>query len=73
MRTNIDIDDKNIASLMAFGKFKTKKEAINAAIETQINILNRKKMVEMFGKFEWEGDLEEWRKSRFPEWDGSTL
>ncbi len=35
--------------------------------------MNRKKMVEMFGKFEWEGDLEEWRKSRFPEWDGSGI
>ena len=73
MRTNIDININKMATLMAMGNFKTKKGAINDAIETKINILNRKKMVEMFGKLEWEGDLAGWRKSRFPDWDGSEL
>ena len=64
MRTNIDLDDKKIAHLMKMGNYKTKKEAVNDAIESQLRLLNNNRfleMVESSKKPVWMGNLEEMR------------
>jgi antitoxin ParD1/3/4 len=69
MRTNIDIDDKLMQAAMKAGGFKTKKETVEAALQ----LLARqkaayKKLLRLGGKLQWEGSLDDMRRSRFPDW-----
>ena len=65
MRTNIVIDDKLMASVMADGEFKTKREAV----EEGLRLIKRRKTYEgllaLRGKLHWIGDDEAaWAKYR---------
>ena len=62
MRTNIDIDDKLIKEAMKISKVKTKKELVHHALEELIRLNKRKKMLGLFGKVKWEGNLDEMRE-----------
>ena len=62
MRTNIDIDDKLMEEAMKISKLKSKKELVNHALEELIRLNKRKKMLSLFGKVRWEGNLDEMRK-----------
>jgi Arc/MetJ family transcription regulator len=62
MRTNIDIDDKLMKEAMKISKVKSKKELVNHALEELIRLNKRKKMLSLFGKVKWEGNLDEMRK-----------
>jgi Arc/MetJ family transcription regulator len=62
MRTNIEIDDKLMGQEMKATKIKSKKELVNYALEELIRLNRRKKMLSLFGKVKWEGNLEEMRK-----------
>ena len=63
MRTNIDIDDKLMEEAMKISKLKSKKELVNHALEELIRLNKRKKMLSLFGKVKWEGNLDEMRKA----------
>lgn len=56
MRTNIVIDDKLMADVMAFGGFKTKREAV----EEGLRMLKRRRVYDglraLRGKLRWIGD-----------------
>lgn len=69
MRTNIDIDEVKMASLMEKGNYKTKKEAINQAMETQIRFLILQELDKMRGPDMWIGNLDEMRT--YDKWDDS--
>jgi Arc/MetJ family transcription regulator len=65
MRTNIVIDDKLMADVMALGGFKTKREAV----EEGLRMLKRRKaydgLLALRGKLQWIGDDEAaWAKYR---------
>ena len=65
MRTNIVIDDKLMADVMALGGFKTKREAV----EEGLRMVKRRKVYDglraLRGKLEWLGDdAEAWAKYR---------
>ncbi|MBA3070217.1 MAG: type II toxin-antitoxin system VapB family antitoxin [Hyphomonas sp.] len=63
MRTNIDIDDKLIAKVMKQGGFATKKEAVNAALETLARQQAQKDaLLKLRGKLAWDGDLDAMRR-----------
>ena len=62
MRTNIDIDDKLLEQAMKISKLKSKKQLVNHALEELIRLNRRKKMLSLFGKVKWEGNLEEMRR-----------
>lgn len=62
MRTNIDIDDKLLEQAMKVSKLKSKKELVNHALEELVRLNRRKKMLSLFGKVKWEGNLEEMRR-----------
>ena len=62
MRTNIDIDDKLMEEAMKISKLKSKKELVNHALEELIRLNKRKKMLSLFGKVRWEGNLDEMRQ-----------
>jgi Arc/MetJ family transcription regulator len=61
MRTNIEIDDKLMKEAMKISKVKSKKELVNHALEELIRLNKRKKMLMLFGKVKWEGNLDEMR------------
>jgi len=63
-RTNIDLDEKLVNEAMKLANKKTKKEVVNFAVEELVRKLKRKKLLELEGKIEWTGNLDEVRKSR---------
>ena len=62
MRTNIEISDKKIAQVMKILGTTTKKETVDSAFDEIIRMNNQRRMLEMRGKIQWEGDLEAWRR-----------
>jgi Arc/MetJ family transcription regulator len=61
MRTNIDIDDKLIAEAMQLSGLTTKKQVVDEALKQFIRHKKRLSVLDMFGKVQWEGDLEAMR------------
>ena len=60
-RTNIELDEKLVSEAMKLTKKKTKKDLVNYAVEELVRKLKRKKMLELEGKVEWTGKLDETR------------
>ena len=61
MLTNIDIDQKKIAEIMAITKIKTKKEAVDKALEAFLRVVSAQEILKMKGSNVWEGDLNQMR------------
>jgi Arc/MetJ family transcription regulator len=66
-RTNVVIDDKLIRRVMRTYGFRTKRETIDYALRRLVSPYTQKDMLDMRGTG-WEGDLQEMRSTRFPEW-----
>lgn len=64
-RTNIELDEEILREAMELTKMKTKKEVVNFAISELVKKLKRKKILELEGKVQWEGNLNEMREGRF--------
>lgn len=64
MRTNIEIDDKLMAYVMATGDFKTKREAVDAGLR----MIQRRKAYDALlaarGTLHWDDSDEHWAKVR---------
>ncbi|MGH3932362.1 MAG: type II toxin-antitoxin system VapB family antitoxin [Pseudonocardiaceae bacterium] len=65
MRTNIDIDDALLAEAAEIAGTTTKKSTVEAALRELIRQHNVRRVLELWGNFDWEGDLQEMRRSRF--------
>ena len=65
MRTNIVLDDKLVEEGMRLTGVKTKRELVNLALRELIERRRRKNLLKFEGKIEWEGNLNEIRRSRF--------
>ena len=63
-RTNIDLDDKLVKEGLKVTHLRTKKELVNYALEELIKKARRKRILELKGKVQWEGDLCQMRASR---------
>jgi Arc/MetJ family transcription regulator len=61
MRTNIDIDDDLLADVMERSEAKTKKEAVEMALQLFRRMLAQRDLLELRGKVKWYGDLDELR------------
>lgn len=64
LRTNIELDEKLVKEAMKLTHKKTKKELVNYALEELLKRFKRKRLLELEGKVEWTGDLDEMRKRR---------
>ena len=62
MRTNIEIDDKEMAKAMKAGGFKTKREAVSEALRLFNQLAAQKELLKLFGTVKWVGDLDEMRR-----------
>lgn len=64
MRTNIDLDEDLLHEFTVLSKSKTKREAVNRALEEAIRMRKRNGILDKLGKVEWDGNLDEWRKGK---------
>ena len=64
MRTHIELDDQLIHLAQDLSGLKTRKATVNAALEAYVKVLKRQRLLELRGKLEWEGDLDQMRASR---------
>ncbi len=64
MRTNIVLDDQLVKEGLRLTKLKTKKDLVNLALRELIERRKRKRILKLEGKVEWEGSLDEMRRSR---------
>ncbi|KQU80303.1 MULTISPECIES: type II toxin-antitoxin system VapB family antitoxin [unclassified Rhizobacter] len=64
MRTNIVIDDKLMRDALRVSGAKTKREVVELALQTLLQ-LNRQAQARQFrGKLQWEGDLDTMRTDK---------
>jgi len=61
-RTNIVLRDDLIKDIMRFGEIKTKREAVEKALENYARWLKFQEFRKLRGKISWEGDLMKMRK-----------
>ena len=64
-RTNIIMDDELVNSCMNITGIKTKKSLVDFALRELLRTDRQKKLLQLQGKVNWEGDLNEMRKVRF--------
>ncbi|MBF0133985.1 MAG: type II toxin-antitoxin system VapB family antitoxin [Magnetococcales bacterium] len=64
LRTTIELDEKLVKEVMKLTHKKTKNELVTYALEELLKRLKRKKIIELEGKVEWTGSLDEMRDSR---------
>jgi Arc/MetJ family transcription regulator len=69
MRTNIDIDDKLMKQAMKATGATTKKAAVEACMRQTVQLKKQSRIRELFGKVQWEGDLDAMREGRFLNWE----
>jgi Arc/MetJ family transcription regulator len=61
VRTNIEIDDELMARAMELSGLRTKRAVVEAALRALIERRSRQLLRESFGKYPWEGDLDQMR------------
>ena len=61
MATNIDIDQEKLSQIMTMKQFKSKKEAVNEALNEYLRLIIAQEILKMKGSNCWEGDLEQMR------------
>jgi Arc/MetJ family transcription regulator len=64
MRTNIDIDDELMETALRESGLRTKRAAVEEGLRALIERQRRKRLIEAFGKYPWDGDLAEMRRWR---------
>jgi Arc/MetJ family transcription regulator len=64
MRTNIDIDDKLMASALKATRCTTKREVVEKGLRILVRIEQQKKLLKYEGKLLWEGDLDAMRTDK---------
>ncbi len=61
MRTNIEIDDKLMKDILKITGLKTKREAVELALQTLLRLERQNDFRKLKGKIDWQGDLEDMR------------
>jgi len=63
-RTNIMLRDDLIKDIMRYSDAKTKREAVDKALENYARMLKLQEFRKLRGKIKWEGDLMKMREGR---------
>jgi Arc/MetJ family transcription regulator len=64
-RTNVVLDDELVTSCMNVTGIKTKKSLIDFALRELLRKDKQKKILQLQGKINWDGDLQDMRQARF--------
>ena len=62
MRTTLNIDDEALQAAMKLAGGRTKTEVINEALRRFVRAKRRLQLLELRGKVEWEGEVDDLRK-----------
>jgi Arc/MetJ family transcription regulator len=65
VRTNIVLDDELVKRAQRLTGIKTKRELINKALRTLVQLQEQAEILPLRGQLNWEGDLDSMRESRF--------
>ena len=65
MRTNIVIDDELLAAAMQLTGIRTKRAVVEEALRVLVRTTEQKGVLELRGKIQWDGDLDELRRGRY--------
>ncbi len=63
-RTNIVLDDKLVENCLKATGINTRKALIDYALKELLRHKSQKKILELKGKINWDGNLNDWRKGR---------
>ena len=63
MRTNIEIDDALMAEVLKETGLPSKRAAVEEGLRMLLRVRKQARIRELFGKVDWQGDLEESRRS----------
>ena len=64
MRTNIVIEDKLMRDTLRATGLKTKREVVELALRTLLNLKSQGEIRRLRGKLDWQGDLDAMRTDR---------
>jgi len=67
-RTTLMVDEELLDRAMKASGADTYSATVNKALELLIRQTRANRIVELFGTDCWEGDLDEMRRDRFPDW-----
>ena len=59
MRTNVEIDDALMQEALRLSGLKTKRAVIDAALRMFVRVQRQADILELAGKVQWEGNLDE--------------
>ena len=65
-RTNVVLDDELVAKCLKATGMATRRALIDHALRELLRHEQQKKILELKGTVEWEGDLAAWRSARMP-------
>jgi Arc/MetJ family transcription regulator len=64
MRTNIEIDDGLMQQALRLSGLRTKRAVVEAGLQTLIRLKQQEEILNLAGKVNWEGNLDESRLGR---------
>lgn len=64
MRTTLNIDDDALEAAMELSAGRTKTEVVNEALRRFARGKRRRQLLDLRGKVEWEGNVDQLRKRR---------
>jgi Arc/MetJ family transcription regulator len=64
MRTNIEVDDELMAEALCLTGLKTKRAIVEAGLRMLIRLKRQGDILQLAGKVQWEGNLDESRRGR---------
>jgi len=71
MRTNIVIDDELLSQAVTASGLKTKRATVEEALRLYIRLRAQAKILDLAGKVQWEENLDESRRGRIADEEGS--
>jgi Arc/MetJ family transcription regulator len=63
VRTNIVLDEELVTEAMRRTGIRTKRAVVEEALRTLIQLKRQEEILELRGKLEWEGDLDQMRRA----------
>ena len=64
MRTTLDLDDDALQAAMSLAGERTKTEVVNEALRRFVRAERQQKLLQLRGRFRWEGNIDQLRKRR---------
>ena len=64
MPTNLALDDRLIAEAQKLGRHRTKKDAVNAALDEYVRRRKQRKIIDLFGTVDFDPDYDYKRERR---------